>query len=143
MADAIVRGKINNFNKADFNTSLTCRNSVPYGSITGEIETGGLGGRFTRFSFRSSSPSRIIARKAGITRYVYAVFGRVALINRRTGFTINNARIVLTARKNVNGRRSATLTIYRPGQNTLRVSGFLENGRVFVGRNVSCQLLLQ
>lgn len=142
MADAIVSGEINNFNKAEFSTSLTCRNSVPYGSIRGEIELG-LSGRGARFSFRSSSPSRIIARKAGITRYVYAVFGRVTLINRRTGFTINNARIVLTARKNVNGRRSATLIIYRPGLTTLRVSGYLYNGRVFVGRNVSCQLLLQ
>jgi hypothetical protein len=85
----------------------------------------------------------MILRKYGITRYVYAVFTQVTLTNRRTGFTIRNARAVLTARKLANGRRRATLLIYRPGRTALRASGVLEDGRVFVARNVSCQLLLQ
>jgi hypothetical protein len=142
MADAIVRGVIQGNNQAQFQTTLSCSNSAPYGSISGEFEVN-QNGRGNTFIFRSNSPSRIITRRAGITRYVYAAFGNVTLINRRTGVVINNARIVLTARKNANGRRSATLTIYRPGRMTLTASGFLANGRVFVGRNVSCQLLLQ
>lgn len=142
MADAIVRGEIDGVNQAEFQATLTCTHGRPTGSIQGDIE---VESRFSDidFSFRSANPTRIIVRKSGITRYVYAVFSRVTLTNRRTGITIRNAQIVLTARKLANGRRQATLLIYRPGQATLRASGVLKNGRVFVGRNVSCQLLLQ
>lgn len=142
MADAIVRGEIDGINQAEFRATLTCTRGRPTGSIRGEIEINSRP-RDIEFSFRSNNPTRMILRKHGITRYVYAVFTQVTLTNRRTGFTIRNARAVLTARKLANGRRRATLLIYRPGRTALRASGVLEDGRVFVARNVSCQLLLQ
>ncbi|HPT69058.1 MAG TPA: hypothetical protein PKW50_02855 [Syntrophomonas sp.] len=142
MADAIVRGEIDGINDAEFRTSLTCSRGVPTGSIRGEIEIR-ANRRDIDYTFRSTNPTRIIARRYGITRYVYVVFSQVTLRNQRTGFTISNARIVLTARKLANGRRQATLLIFRPGRTTLRASGILEDGRIFVARNVSCQLLLQ
>jgi hypothetical protein len=142
MADAIVRGEIDGVNQAEFRATLTCSNCGPAGSIRGEIEIG-TRPRDIKFTFSSTNPTRIIARRSGITRFVYATFSRVTLTNRRTGFTIRNARIVLTARQLANGRRRATLLIYRPGRTTLRASGVLVDGRVFVNRNVSCQLLLQ
>ncbi len=138
MADAIVRGEIDGVNDAEFRTSLTCSRGVPSGSIRGEIEIRSAG-RDTDYTFRSTSPTSIVARRAGVTRYVRVVFRRVRLINQRTGFTINNAQIVLLARTLANGRRRATLTIFRPGRTTFRSSGVLEDGRVFVARNVSCQ----
>lgn len=142
MADAIVRGDIDGINDAEFRTTLTCNRGVPTGSIRGQIDIESSP-RDIEYSFRSVNPTRIIARRSGITRFVQVVFRRVTLVNLRTGATINNARIVLTARRNVNGRRRATLVIFRPGRTTLRASGILENGRIFVARNVSCQLLLQ
>jgi len=142
MTDAIVRGEIDGINQAEFRATLTCFNLRPTGSIRGEIEIDSRP-RDIEFSFRSANPTRIIVRRSGRTRYVYAAFSRVTLRNRRTGFTIRNARIVLTARKLANGRRQATLLICRPGRTTLRASGALEDGRVFVARNVSCGLRLR
>lgn len=138
MADAIVSGEIEGRNKTEFRAVMSCLRSGPSGSIRGEFEAV-INRREIEFSFRSSTATRIIARRSGITRYVYVVFrnARVTNLNRR--FTTYGATIILSARRSTTGRYTATLTIIRPGRVTLRASGFLEEGRISVYRQVSCR----
>ena len=137
MADAIASGEIDSRNDAEFRAVLSCLSSGPSGSIRGEIEAT-IGGREFDYTFRSSRPIRIVARRPGITRYNFATFRNATVTNQTRNLTTTGATIRLTARRNSNGRRSATLTILRPGRSTLRASGFLDDGRTSVSRPVSC-----
>jgi len=137
MADAIVRGHIENRNEAEFRARVSCLSSGPSGSISGEFDLES-GRRDNEYTFHSSSPTRIITRRSGITRFVYVVFRNATVHNRRSNFTTAGATIILRATRSSTGRRSATLTILRPGRTTLRASGFFEEGRISVFRRVSC-----
>lgn len=136
MADAIVRGEINNRNDAEFRASVQCsrrRPSRPSGSIRGEIDN-----RIS-YAFNSNRPTRIRTRRSGSTRYVSMNFSNARVRNRRTNATTTGATISLVARRRRNGRLTASLAIFRPRQATLRASGRLEDGRVTVSRQVSCR----
>lgn len=144
MADANVRGNVGISTRAQFNSSLNCRNMAPSGSISGRITTGGSDRRRqTSFDFRSNRPRQIVARRSGNLRNVNASFGQVTLVNRRNGNVTRNASLILSARRGYNFNRSASLTINRPRGGTLRTSGNLRDGRVAVSRNVSCPRLLR
>lgn len=138
MADAIVRGEIENRNDTQFRATVSCLRSGPSGSIRGEFNTEARG-RDIEYTFRSNRPTRIITRRSGRTRYVYVIFRNATVINHTNNVTTSRATIILTARRNARGRSSATLSIYRPGRATLRASGFLDDGRVSVYRQVSCR----
>jgi hypothetical protein len=137
MADAIVSGEIEGRNETEFRAVVSCLSSGPSGSIRGEFEVL-INGREFDYTFRSSRPTLITTRRSGITRFVHVHFRNATVINHTSHFTTTGATIILTARRSSTGRRSATLTIIRPGRVTLRASGFLEDGRVSVFRRVSC-----
>lgn len=137
MADAIVSGEIENRNETQFRAVVSCLSTGPSGSIRGEFEAI-IGGRKIEYTFRSRRPTRIIARRSGITRFVYVIFRNATVVNRTSNFTTFGASIILTARRSRTGRRTATLSIYRPGRAPLRASGFLQDGRISVFRRVSC-----
>ncbi len=137
MADAIASGDIDARNDAEFRAFLSCLRSGPSGSIRGELEAI-IDGRQYEYTFRSSRPTRIIARRSGITRYIFAVFRNATVINHTSNYTTTGATIRMTARRSSTGRRSAALTIRRPGRVTLRASGYLDDGRTSVYRRVSC-----
>jgi hypothetical protein len=138
MADAIVRGEIENRNDAQFRATVSCLRSGPSGSIRGELSAI-MRGREFEYTFRSSWPTRIIARRSGRTRFVFVIFRNATVINRTSNFTTSRATIILTARRSATGRNTATLSILRPGRATLRASGFLDDGRISVFRQVSCR----
>lgn len=135
MADVIVRGEIDARNDADFRAVVSCPG--PTGSIRGEIDAV-INGRQIEYSFRSTRPSRLVASRSGNTRTVNATFRNATVTNRSSGVTTTGATITLTARRSSTGRRTATLTIRRPGRATLRSSGVLDDGVVTVNRGVSC-----
>jgi hypothetical protein len=137
MADAIVRGNIEGRNEAEFRAVVSCLRSGPSGSIRGEFDAI-VNGREYEYTFRSSRPTLIRTRRSGITRFVRVRFRNATVINHTSNFTTTGATIILTARRRSTGRRSATLTILRPGRVTLRASGFLDDGRVSVFRRVRC-----
>lgn len=138
MADAIVSGEIETLTRnAEFRASVTCLRTGPSGSIVGELEAV-INGREFDYVFRSSRPTRIVTSRLGITRRVSLVFHNVTVTNLTSRFTTTNATITLVARRSSTGRRTATLTIVRPGRVTLRASGLLEDGRISVFRVVSC-----
>lgn len=137
MADAIVSGNIEGRNEAEFRAVVSCLRSGPSGSIRGEFDAL-INRREFEYTFRSSRPTLIRTRRSGITRFVRVRFRNATVINHTSNFTTTGATIILTARRSSTGRRSATLTIFRPGRVTLRASGFLDDGRVSVFRRVSC-----
>jgi hypothetical protein len=137
MADAIVSGDIEGRNEAEFRAVVSCLSSGPSGSIRGELDAL-INGREFEYTFRSSRPTLITTRRSGITRFVHVHFRNATVINHTSNFTTTGATIILTARRGSTGRRSATLTIFRPGKVTLRASGFLDEGRISVYRQVSC-----
>ncbi|MGI5921639.1 MAG: hypothetical protein ACOX6I_07870 [Syntrophomonadaceae bacterium] len=138
MADAIVRGEISNRNDTEFRAEVTCLRSGPSGFIRGEFDAL-INGRDFDYSFSSNRPTSIVTRRSGRTRFVQVVFRNARVRNHTSNFTTTGATITLTARRSSTGRRTATLTIRRPGRVTLRASGFLEDGRVAVFRRVSCR----
>lgn len=138
MADAIVSGDIEGRSEADFRAEVSCLRTGPSGSIRGELDAV-INGREYEYTFRSSRPTRIIARRSGITRFVYVVFRNATVTNHTSNFTTTGATITLTARRDGTGRRTATLVVSRPGRSTLRASGYLEDGRISVFRATSCR----
>ena len=138
MADAIVRGEIEGLNDAEFRATVSCLRTGPFGSISGEIDVT-IARREIEYSFRSSRPTRIIATRSGISRYVYVVFRNAVVTNLRSHFATTGATIILSARRSSTGRYTATLTIRRPGRRTLSASGILEGGTISVFREVSCR----
>lgn len=138
MADAIVRGEIDRRNNTEFRASVTCLRRGPSGSIRGEFEEV-IGRREIDYVFSSNRPTRIVARRSGLTRVVNLTFRNVRVTNRNTNVTTSGGTLTLVARQNRAGRRTATLTIRRPGRRTLSVSGVLEDGVVRVLRQVSCR----
>lgn len=135
LADVIVRGDIDGRNDAQFRAVVSCPG--PSGSIRGEIEAV-IDGREIEYSFRSTRPTRLVASRSGNTRSVRAVFSNGTVTNQNSGVTTTGATITLTARRSSTGRRTATLTITRPGRATLRSSGILDDGVITVNRGVSC-----
>jgi hypothetical protein len=135
MADVIVSGEIEGRNEAEFRAVVSCPG--PTGSIRGEMEVV-INGREFEYTFHSTRPTRLIARRSGITRFIFIAFRRVTVHNLTSHFTTTGATLTLTARRSSTGRRTATLTIRRPGRITLRASGFLEEGRTSVFRAVNC-----
>jgi hypothetical protein len=136
MADVIVRGDIDGRNDAEFRAVVSCPG--PTGSIRGQIDAV-ISGREIEYSFRSTRPTRLVASRSGNTRSVNAVFSNARVTNRRSGVTTTGATITLTARRSSTGRRTATLTIRRPGRATLRSSGTLDDSVITVNRRVSCR----
>jgi hypothetical protein len=138
MADVIVSGEIDGRNDAEFRAVLSCLRSGPSGSIRGKLDAT-INRREEDYSFRSNNPTRIVARRSGRTRYVYAVFRNATVINHTRNYTITGATIILTVRQTSTGRRTANLSISRSGRTTLRSSGRLEDSRISVSRPVSCR----
>jgi uncharacterized protein YndB with AHSA1/START domain len=136
MADVVVRGEIDNRNDAEFRAVVSCPG--PSGSIRGEIDAV-INGRRIEYSFRSTRPSRLVASRSGNTRSVNATFRNARVTNRTSGGTTTGATITLSARRRSTGRRTATLTIRRPGRATLRASGVLDDSVITVNRRVSCR----
>ncbi|MDD2620463.1 MAG: hypothetical protein PHC92_07340 [Syntrophomonadaceae bacterium] len=137
MADAVAAGQIEGANEATFRADVTCVVGEPSGFIRGRMEAT-VNGRVYNYSFHSRSATRVIARRSGIARYIYAIFRRATVHNLTLGFTTYGATIILTAQRNSTGYRSAILSIYRPGRVTLRASGHLDDGRTSVYRQVNC-----
>ncbi len=138
MADAIVSGEIENRNATEFRADVSCLRNGTSGSIRGEFELE-TNGNDIKYRFRSSSPSRLVTRRSGITRYVHVVFRNATVTNRSNNTSITGATITLTARRSTTGRRTATLVITRPGRSSLKASGHLDDGRVTVNRVTSCR----
>ena len=136
MADVIVRGDIDGRNDAEFRAVVSCPG--PSGSIRGEIEAV-INRREIEYSFRSTRPSRLVASRSGNTRSINAVFRNARVTNRRSGVTTTGATITLSARRSPRRRRTAILTIRRPGRATLRASGILDDSVIIVNRRVSCR----
>lgn len=140
MSDVVVSGEIEGINETEFRAVASCLSTGPSGSIVGEFEAL-ISGREFDYVFRSSRPTSITAtRGAGTIRYVRIVFRNATVVNLTSHFTTTGATIVLVARRSSTGRRTATLTILRPGRVTLQASGFLEDGAVSVFRQVTCSL---
>lgn len=137
MADAVAAGRIEGANEASFRADVSCINGDPSGFIRGRMNATINGSEYD-YSFHSRRATRVIARRNGITRYIYAIFRYATVRNLTLGFTTYGATIILTARRSSTGRRSAILSIYRPGRADLKASGFLDDGRTSVYRQVNC-----
>lgn len=140
MADTVVGGEIETFTRdCEFRATGSCVPG-PLGSIGGELEAI-ISGREFDYVFHSSRCTSVTAiRGAGTIRYVRLVYRGATVHNLTSNFTTTGATIVVVARRSSTGRRTATITIYRPGRVTLQASGFLEEGQVSVYRQVTCVL---
>ncbi|MGE5416657.1 MAG: hypothetical protein ACM3UZ_07830 [Acidobacteriota bacterium] len=138
MADTVVGGEIETLTRdCEFRATGSCVPG-PSGSIVGELEAI-IGGREFDYVFHSSRCTSVTAsRGAGTIRYVRLVYRSATVHNLTSNFTTTGATIVVVARRSSTGRRTATITIYRPGRVTLQASGFLEEGQVSVYRQVTC-----
>ncbi|MGE5397666.1 MAG: hypothetical protein ACM3MK_09075 [Chitinophagales bacterium] len=140
MADTVVSGEIETLTRdCEFRATGSCIPG-PSGSITGELEAI-INGREFEYTFHSTRCTSVTAtRGAGTIRFVRLVYRNATVHNLTSHFTTTGATIVVVARRSSTGRRTATVTIFRPGRVTLQASGFLEDGQVSVFRQVACSL---
>lgn len=139
MADTVVSGEIETLTReCEFRAVGSCLSTGPSGSIFGDLEAI-IGGREFDYIFHSTRCTSVRAlRGAGTIREVRLVYRSVTVHNLTSHFTTTGATIVVVARRSSTGRRTATITIFRPGRVTLQASGFLEDGAVSVFRQVTC-----
>lgn len=136
MADAVVSGRIENQNQAEFRASAGCAGSPPYGRINGQMETVIRGRRFN-YSFHSDKATRLIATRFDGTPFVYMVFKNATVVNETNHSSTVRGTIILSTMGNNRDDNMASLTIERPGRVMLRAIGSLD-GRIRIIRRNSC-----